>query len=340
MSGPAPDTWALRLRDVTVVAVLTLAAFGLALLPVGASLGPLVVALILGTALAATPWARHRRLAEATGVRFVARDVLRFGIVLLGARLDVRVLLELGPWALAGSVLGVAAAFAAVELAGRAFHLPVELRRAIAIGTAICGASAIAAALPLLKARAEHASLAIATISLVGTIGVLGFAGWSAVLGTPPSAGMLAGSTLQEVGHVVAAGDALGTEASDRALLVKLSRVVLLAPTLLILGLVTRRTRGGVGKANAPIVPGFVIGFLAVSALVSFGVIPDRVAAWLATIGLVATAASMTAIGMGVDLRVLRSTGRAAALLGLIGFAVLLTTMALYYALVPLAAVA
>lgn len=347
-SGGPPgvsDGTGARRRDVALVAALTLLAFGLASLPGGTSLGPLVVALIVGVIVAATGWARSRRLAERAGVRFVARDVLRFGIVLLGARLDVRVLLELGPWALGGSVLGVAVAFAAVELAGRAFHLPVELRRAIAIGTAICGASAIAAALPLLRARAEHASLAIATISLVGTLGVLGFAGWSALTGAPPArAGMLAGATLQEVGHVVAAGDALGTEASERALLVKLSRVVLLAPTLLILGLMTRRARArtpGTGEpsAPAPLVPGFVIGFLAVSALVSLGAIPASVASLLATTGLIATAAAMTAIGLGVDLRVLRSTGRAAAVLGLVGFAVLLATMAAYYALVPLAAV-
>ena len=324
----------------TIVALTTLIAFGLARLPVGSSLGPLVVALILGAGLATTRWARRRRLAEAPGVRFVARDVLRFGIVLLGARLDVRVLLELGPWALVGSLLGVAVAFGAVELTGRAVRLPVELRRAIAIGTAICGASAIAAALPLLRARAEHASLAIATISVVGTLGVLGFAGWNALLGAPPPvAGMLAGATLQEVGHVVAAGDALGAEAADLALLVKLSRVVLLAPTLLILGLATRRQRADAGGAHAPLVPGFVAGFLVVSALVSLGAIPTSVASLLATVGLIATAASMTAIGLGVDLRVLRSTGRAAVLLGIVGFAVLLGTMAAYYALLPLGAI-
>lgn len=326
-----------RLGHGALVAALTLAAFGLARVPVGASLGPLVVALILGATLAATGWARTRRLGERPGVRFVARDVLRLGIVLLGARLDVRVLLELGPWALAGSVLGVAVAFTAVELTGRAFDVPKELRRAVAIGTAICGASAIAAALPLLRARAEHASLAIATISVVGTAGVLGFAGWNALVGAmPPQAALLAGATLQEVGHVVAAGDALGPAASEQALLVKLSRVVLLAPTLLILGWWTRRERAREGGPAAPLIPGFVAGFLVTSALVSVGAIPATVATGLAQAGVIATAAAMAAIGLGVDLRVLRTRGRAAAVLGVAGFAALLCAMALYYAFVPL----
>lgn len=325
-----------RTRDLALLAALTAAAFGLARLPVGSSLGPLVVALLLGVALAATPWARGLRLGERPGVRFVARDLLRLGIVLLGARLDVRVLAAIGPWALAGSVLGVIVAFAAVEAAGRALRLAPELRRAVAIGTAICGASAIAAALPLLRARAEHASLAIATISLVGTVGVLGFAGWNAVVDAPTGpAALLAGATLQEVGHVVAAGDALGEDAAETALLVKLSRVVLLAPTLVVLGLVSRRARASEGGPRPALLPGFVAGFLATSALVSLGAIPPSWAAALANGGLIATAAAMAAIGLGVDLRVLRTRGRAAVTLGTLGFAVLLAAMAAYYALVP-----
>jgi uncharacterized integral membrane protein (TIGR00698 family) len=325
-----------RSRDLALLAALTAAAFALARLPVGSSLGPLVLALLMGVALAATGWARRRRLGESPGVRFVARDVLRLGIVLLGARLDVRLLAAVGPWALAGSVLGVIVAFAAVEGAGRALRLPAELRRAVAVGTAICGASAIAAALPLLRARAEHASLAIATISLVGTIGVLGFAGWNALTDAPNgTAALLAGATLQEVGHVVAAGDALGDDAAETALLVKLSRVVLLAPTLVVLGLFGRREQGVGGGPRPALLPGFVAGFLVVSALVSVGAIPPSWAATLADGGVIATAAAMAAIGLGVDLRVLRARGRAAVTLGTLGFAALLVAMAAYYLVVP-----
>ena len=333
---PVRATLGVRARDLALLAALTAVAFGLARLPFGASLGPLVVALLLGVALAASGWARRRRLGESPGVRFVARDLLRLGIVLLGARLDVRVLAAIGPWALAGSVLGVIVAFAAVEAAGRLLRLPPELRRVVAIGTAICGASAIAAALPLLRARAEHASLAIATISLVGTVGVLGFAGWNALTdASSGTAALLAGATLQEVGHVVAAGDALGEDAADTALLVKLSRVVLLAPTLVVLGLVTRRARTDEAGTRPALLPGFVVGFLATSALVSVGAIPPTWATILADAGVIATAAAMAAIGLGVDLRVLRTRGRAAVTLGTLGFVALLAAMAAYYAVVP-----
>lgn len=325
-----------HLRDATLVVLITFLAFALARLPIAASLGPLVLALMLGVGLASTPWARTLRLGERVAVRFFARNALRFGIVLLGARLDVRVLLELGPLALAGSVLGVMAAFLAVELFGRSMGLPAPLRRAVAIGTAICGASAIAAALPLLRARAEHASLAIATISLVGTAGVLTFAAWNALApNLAPTLAILAGSTLQEVGHVVAAGQALGPHESERALLVKLSRVILLAPTLLLLGWWSRRTSGREPGPRAPLVPGFVMGFLAMSALVSLGAMPEAMVNGLVATGVLATASAMTAIGFGVDVRVLRTSGRAAVVTGTVGFIVLLTVMMAYYALVP-----
>ncbi len=322
-----------HLRDVALVLASTAAAFGLASLPGAASFGPLVLALLLGAALASTPFAREARLGERPAVRFHAKTVLRVGIVLLGVRLDVRVLLELGPVALMGSALGVLTALLAVEFIGRAAGLPAPLRRAIAVGTAICGASAIAAALPLLKARAEHASLAIATISLVGTAAVLGFSAWNTFASTSSAQlALLAGGTLQEVGHVVAAGQALGADEGERALLVKLARVILLAPTLLVLGWLSRRDGERVDGKPTPWIPAFVVGFLAMSAIASLGILPGPVIRTIAALGVVATAAAMTAIGFAVDVRVLRTSGRGAFVVGIAGFAVLLAVMTGYYA--------
>lgn len=292
-----------------------------------------MLALALGIVVAATPWGRRRRLAERPDVRWFARDALRLGIVLLGARLDARLLVDVGPLAWGGGILGAGVAFATAELVGRRFGVPGPLRRAVGIGTAICGASAVAAALPLLRARAEHASLAIATISLLGVVGVVAVA----LLGSArPDAtlalALLAGATLQEVGHVVAAGDALGPEAADRALVVKLARVLLLAPALLLLGLATRADAGPEAgpraAARVPLVPPFVLGFVALAVLVSVGAVPPAVAHALAATGGVATASAMAALGLGVDLRVVRTTGRPAVVLGAVAFAALVAAMA------------
>ncbi|MDR9391794.1 MAG: putative sulfate exporter family transporter [Trueperaceae bacterium] len=321
-------------RDALLVLLVTSLAFTMAQHPTGAAVGPLVLALLLGAMLASTRWARGIRLGERPATRYFARDALRIGIVLLGARLDVRVLFELGPLALAGSILGALVAFFAIELVGRITGMDAPLRRALAIGTAICGASAIAAALPLLRAKAEHASLAIATVSLVGTAGVLAFAAWHAAGMMPaPLLATIAGGTLQEVGHVVAAGQTLGPEASERALLVKLSRVILLAPALLALGWFARQSTRVDDAVHTPLVPRFVAGFLAVSALVSLGVVPAPLAHLLATAGVLTTASAMAAIGFGVDVRVLRTSGRAAVAIGTVGFLILLAAMTLFYAI-------
>lgn len=328
-------------------AALTAAAYGAARLPALGVVGPVVLALLAGVAVGATGTVRRRAAALAPGVRFAARTLLKAGIVLLGVRLDARALVDLGPWVLVGSVLGAAVAFAAVEVAGRTLRVPVDLRRSVAIGTAICGASAIAAALPVLRARPVHASVAIGAISLLGTLGVLGFAAIDALAVAPAAlVAALAGATLQEVGHVVAAGDTIGGADGDLALLVKLSRVVLLAPTLLLLAFWSRGARAGddatvrdgatpsTGGARAPALPPFVLGFLALGVATSTGLLPAAFVAAAATVGSLLTAVAMAAIGLGVDVRGLGAAGRSALALGAIGFGALVLVLGVYYALV------
>ncbi len=352
-----------HLPGLSLVLALTLAAYLASRLPGAGVIGPLVLALLFGVAVGAVPEVRRRGVATGPGARFAAKTLLKVGIVLLGVRLDVRALAELGPQVAAGSLLGVIAAFVAIEAAGRAWRVPVDLRRAVAIGTAVCGASAIAAALPVLRARPAHASVAIGTISLLGTAGVLGFAVWTALANVAgATTAILAGATLQEVGHVVAVGATVGGAEGDLALLVKLSRVVLLAPTLVLLGLAMRfeegrAKRGAAGRdrpvgmaslsaaerASAakrdevaraprpPLIPGFVLGFLALGFATSAGWIPAEAARAVALAGTWITAAAMAAIGLGVDLRAAGTIGRPALALGVVGFAALLGTMGAYY---------
>lgn len=355
-----------HLPGLGLVLALTLAAYLASRLPGAGVIGPLVLALLFGVAVGAVPAVRRSGVATGPGARFAAKSLLKVGIVLLGVRLDVRALAELGPQVAAGSVLGIVAAFVAIEVAGRAWRIPVDLRRAVAIGTAVCGASAIAAALPVLRARAAHASVAIGTISLLGTAGVLGFAVWTALANVAgATTAILAGATLQEVGHVVAVGATVGGAEGDLALLVKLSRVVLLAPTLVLLGLTMRfeegrAKRGATGRARPvgmaslsaaerattakrdevvsaprpPLIPGFVLGFLALGFATSAGWIPAGVASTAALAGTWITAAAMAAIGLGVDLRTAGTIGRPAMALGVVGFAALLGTMGAYYLIV------
>jgi len=319
-------------------------AFALARLPGAQLMGPLVLALVLGVAFRAL--LRHPPAAAAAGVAFSARTLLRLGIVLLGVRLDARALLELGPGVLAGSAVGALVAFAAIELAGRAWRVPSDLRRLVGIGTAICGASAIAAAMPLVRRGDDEPAtpggagpVAIAAISLLGTLGVLGFvAVEAATRASTTLLAALAGATLQEVGQAVAAGAAVGGDDAPLALLVKLSRVVWLAPALLALGAWARADAGGTtpsaaGGRRPPWVPGFVLGFVALGLLTSLGLVPPGATGPIALAGTALTAAAMAAIGLGVDASAVGRAGRQALALGVVGFAALTLVMIGWYLL-------
>lgn len=322
-----------------LVTLLTAAAWLLARLPGFALLGVLALALLLGVAARALLGAAPE---VAPGARFSAKRLLRLGVVLLGARLQLDLLAAAGPTALwlAGAV--VVAGVVGMELLGRWFGVRPGLRRMLAVGTAVCGASAIAAAAPVARADDDEAAMAVALVSLLGAAGVVAFALLAEPLGLAVHTyALLAGSTLHEVGHVLAAGAALGPEALDLATLVKLVRVALLAPVLLLVGAFVRGSarrerRAGDGadeavvpgapglRAGAPAVPaplpGFVIGFLLLGAARAAGALPGAWVEPLSSGSLLLTAAAMAGIGLGVDPAGLRRAGGRAFLLALAGF--------------------
>lgn len=325
------------LPGLALVVLLTFLAYELARIPGLKLLGPLVLALLAG---ALWRLVRGGRVTAVTpGARFTAKVLLRLGIVLLGVRLDMRALAAVGPTVLVGSALGVLVAFAAIEIVGRAWGVPKDLRRSLAVGTGVCGASAIAAALPVLKAEERHASLSVAVVSVLGTLGVVAFAAWDGLaLVSSRFLAAIAGATLQEVGHVVAAGAAVGGGEGDLALLVKLSRVVLLAPVLMLLGWWLRREAAAAGAAGGapaaklpPLVPAFVVGFLTMSAVTSLGWLGPETVRYLSLAGTLLTAAAMAGIGLGVQFRGLGRAGRQALVLGVVGFLAMLVVMSGYY---------
>lgn len=335
------------LAGLAVVVLLTFLAFELARVPGFKLLGPLVLALLGGAGWRLASGTRTATVAP--GARFAATFLLRLGIVLLGVRLDMRALAAVGPTVLVGSALGVLVAFGAVEAIGRRWGVPRDLRRSIAVGTGVCGASAIAAALPLLKPDEKHVSLSVAVVSVLGTLGVVAFAAWDGLaLVSSKLVAVIAGATLQEVGHVVAAGAAVGGGEGDLALLVKLSRVVLLAPVLMLLGWWLRReavrdgaratevpgaAATGTKRRVPPLVPGFVLGFLALSGVTSLGWLSADAVTYLTLGGTLLTAAAMVGIGLGVQFRCLGRAGRQAVSLGVVGFFAMLIVMSSYYAL-------
>lgn len=326
---PSPATLRTLPRGLLLTGALALVASLAARLPGLATLGPLGIAMLLGVL-----WRTTAGLGSALvpGATFAARTLLRVGVVLLGVRLDFALLLRAGPRVLLLDLLVVVIGTLAMERFGKLLGLGRGVRLGLALGSCICGAAAIAAAAPIIRATDDDVSVSVGIVSLLGTVGVVGFAVLAPLLGMSVQRyGLMTGATLHEVAQVLAAGAAHGGRALDLATITKLTRVALLAPTLLVVGAVLRRrdaagTGGRTGPARRPpLLPGFLIGFLALGALRSAGMVPAPVVPLLQTGSTVLMTAAMAGIGLAVDLRVVRRIGAPAVALAVAGFALTLS---------------
>ena len=310
-----------------LVLPLTALAWMLAPLPGFKVLGPLGLALLLAAGSRAVFGLPSR---AAPGVRFFARPLLRVAIVIMGVRLDFTRLAQAGPRVLVVDILVVFLGAAFVAWLGHRMGVRRSLALLLGTGTSVCGASAIAAAGPLVKADEDDVAVSIGLVSILGTIGVVCYPplGRLAGLANLPY-GLLCGASLHEVPQVLAAAFARGQEAGDLGTLVKLTRVALLAPLALGLAALEARHSGEkISLKHLPI-PWFVVGFVAVGALRSIGVIP---AAWvpaLENVSKLLLVAAMAAVGLGVHAEAVRRLGGAPILLAVLGwlFVIVIATL-------------
>lgn len=319
---------------------ITAVAYLLAGFPGLAIMGALGVALFLGLVVRAM--VGLPRVAE-RGVEFSAKTLLRVGIVLLGVRLNFALIGEAGLMALILDLGVVALGIVFMERLGWWLGVSRSLRLSIALGSSICGASAIVAAAPIVRAKKDEISVSVATVSILGTFGVLAYT----ILGTALDIdilayGLMTGATLQEVGQVLAAGFALGPQAGDLATITKLTRVALLAPVLIVVGALLIRWGSRHDGQNSdtlaqterpPLLPAFLLGFLVVGAVNTLGFIPGQLAGWMETGSLILTAAAMAGIGLNVDFRAFRKIGGKAMILGAAGFALIVILATVYTSL-------
>lgn len=274
---------------------------------------PLLMAIVLGAVLSNV--VRLPQIVK-PGLTFSARRLLRLGVVLLGLQLLLSDIAGLGAGMIAVVIAVVAGGILASVLAGHLLGLSPSQSLLIACGFSICGAAAVAALDSVIEADEEEVVTAVALVVVFGTlmIPLVPLAGHVMGLSTA-ELGLWAGSSIHEVAQVVAAGGAIGGSALGLAVVVKLARVLMLAPVMATVSLRQRRavvpvTRGvGVTGERPPVVPLFVVGFIAMAVLRSTGVVPTAVldGARLAQTALLA--AAMFALGCGVNLAALRRVG-------------------------------
>jgi uncharacterized integral membrane protein (TIGR00698 family) len=253
------------------------------------------------------------------GLSFAAKHLLRAGIVLLGLRLAIPDVLHLGARAVAVVVVVVAVTFFGTQWLGRRMGLSPGASLLVATGFSICGASAVAAMDGVTKNKEEEVVTAIALVTMCGSMAIVVLPLLQGPLGLSDTAfGMWTGASVHDVAQTVATASVVGSAALGPAVIVKLTRVVLLAPIVAGMSLWQRRsTPTPEGAKRPPIVPLFVVGFLAMVALRSTGVVPKVVLDDAQTLETVLLAAALFGLGSGVNLRRLFRTGGRAALLGL-----------------------
>jgi uncharacterized integral membrane protein (TIGR00698 family) len=244
------------------------------------------------------------------GVAFSAKTLLEIAVMLLGATVSLPLLLSVGPGLLLGIALVVALALATSYGIGRSFGLAHRMALLVACGNSICGNSAIAAVAPVIGANGRDIASSIAFTAVLGVIVVVSLPALVPLLGlTDTQYGVLAGLTVYAVPQVLAATAPVALLSVQMGTLVKLVRVLMLGPVVVALSLLGERPATAGRPSAMRFVPWFILGFLALAALRSAGVIPPALTGPLGWLAKVLTIVSMAALGLGVDLRVLRAVG-------------------------------
>jgi uncharacterized integral membrane protein (TIGR00698 family) len=280
--------------------------------------GP-ILGIVLGLAVTiiAGPRARLR-----PGLTLLSNVPLRAAVVVLGAELPLGTVLAQGARSLPVIVLTLGGCLITARWLGARLGVERPLRTLIACGTGICGASAIAAVTPVIAAGELEVGYAVATIFLFNVLAVLSFPLLDHLLGLGPHAfGVFSGTAVNDLSSVVAAANAYGGSALHTAVIVKLTRTLMIVPICVVLA--NRSARSGEGPVApagsgarpvtraASVVPGFLILFLCCAGLRTVGAVPhgwapaiSQLATWLITIAL-------SAIGLSIDLSALRRVGAA-----------------------------
>lgn len=274
------------LHGVLLIGLFSCAAFyiGSAQIFTELSFSPMIIGIILGM-LYANSLRNNLPETWVPGIQFCSKKLLRLGIILYGFRLTFMDVVAVGLPGIIIDVIVVTVTVIGGYWLGKALKMDRDIALLTSIGSGICGAAAVLGAESTIQTKPYKTAVAVATVVIFGTISMFLYpiAYRAGILNlSPEEMGIYAGSTLHEVAHAVGAGNAMGPEISDVAVIVKMIRVMLLVPVLLILGYwtaVSAVKHGNAGNATKGkvTIPWFALGFLAVIGFNSFSLLPQSV---------------------------------------------------------------
>ena len=336
MSQPtltSTSPWRDKINGVLFVGLLAAAVVQLAATPAIKAMGfsPLVVGIVCGMLYG--NFLRGTMPAEwGVGVHFTARRMLRVAVAFYGLNISVQQIIEVGLPGIVASIAIVLSILTLGTLIGtRLLKLDRDTAMLTAAGSAICGAAAVLAFESTLKAQPHKSAVAVATVVLFGTLSMLLYpllyqTGWIQL--DTRAFGIFIGATVHEVAQVVGAASNIDAATTEIATIVKMTRVALLVPVLIVLGLwlqhssTTTSTASSGAKAKLPI-PWFAIGFLVLALINSTKLIPAPLLQMLRSLDIFVLTMAMTALGIETRFAQMRQAGPRVVALGVILFILL-----------------
>lgn len=304
------------LHGVLLIGLFSCAAFyiGDAQLLKEISFSPMIIGIILGM-LYANSLRNHLPETWVPGIQFCSKKLLRLGIILYGFRLTFQDVVNVGLAGILIDAIVVAVTVLGGVYLGKLLKMDRDIALLTSIGSGICGAAAVLGAESTIQTKPYKTAVAVATVVIFGTLSMFIYpiAYRSGVLAlTPDEMGIYAGATLHEVAHAVGAGNAMGVEVSNVAIIVKMIRVMLLVPVLLVLGWwVANRAKGDSASSSKGkvAVPWFALGFLAVIGFNSFNLLPVSVVEVINYIDTFLLTMAMVALGAETSIDKFKKAG-------------------------------
>lgn len=264
------------------------------------------------------------------GIKYTSKKVLQYSVVLMGFGLDLFNIIKVGGQTLELLIFTLAAAFLTAYIAGKLLRIEGKIQTLIGVGTAICGGSAIAATAPVIDADEKEVAHAISTIFLFNVMAAFLFPFLGHVMGmNDQSFGLWTGTAVNDTSSVVAAGYTFSHAAGNLAVIVKLTRTLMIVPVTLVLAFYySRKTaqKKQSGYHFSKIFPWFVLGFVMTSVISTFLPIPTAAINVLVQCGKYLIVMAMVSIGLNTNVVKLIKNGGKSIVLGFICWGVLSIT--------------
>ncbi|MBC7499770.1 MAG: YeiH family putative sulfate export transporter [Herminiimonas sp.] len=283
-------------------------------------LSTLTLAIVLGTIVGNTVFPRLAAICG-PGVQVSRQSLLRLGIVLYGLRLTFQDVGQVGLPGVVIDALVLGSTFAlSIVLGTRLLKLDRNTAILIGAGSAICGAAAVMAAEPVVRAKSEQVTVAVSTVVVFGSIAIFLYPmlyelnqQWNILGSSAADFGIYIGSTVHEVAQVVAAAKSINQDAANAAIIAKMVRVMMLAPFLILLSVYMGRQVGANAGSAMPkprlAIPWFAFAFVGVVGINSLSILPRQVISAVTQFDTLLLAMAMAALGLSTHLSAIRRAG-------------------------------